>query len=484
MLNSVKWLLLLGLWIYIMMRAYLVPITHDEAYSFLLVKTNYINALAGTANTHWLNSLGMKIGSLLLGDQPWQLRLFSIFAWPLYGFSAFKLSNSMQSRIWGMALFIVLVANPFLLDFFGLARGYGLTCAFVLASIWKLTEAVQKEEWQLNDWALSLFFASLAVFSNYTSLYYFLAVVAAFLFFVLMQKKLRMVWPPRLNKWYVLVVGTSVIAIANLLFIKYYTGDLEYGGDDYMVASLLGSLISSSFYGTAGAGVVHTLSYLILLLLICSFVYAAFQFAVHKKITPFTFLALAVLLMLLLNLLFHIFFHTPYLLNRTTLMLYPCVVTLLFFFFDSIRMKEAAKKYMLAGIGLSLALLFAIHFFFVSNVRYSYEWKNQAESKECFDFLTARKARRIMAHEWHYGVLINYYKTTEPGKYPFEAVKINEGDLVSLPADFINQTAHYDYAALLQPFDLQQLKQKGLRFSVVKTYPLTNTVIIQFERSK
>ena len=123
MYKGLKWLVFLGLFIYIIARSFMVPITHDEAYSYLLVKTNYIVAMAGTANTHWINSLGMKLGSLLLGDDPWQLRLFSMMAWLLYGFSAIRISEKLKNKLLGFALFTCLVANPFLLDFFSLARG-------------------------------------------------------------------------------------------------------------------------------------------------------------------------------------------------------------------------------------------------------------------------------------------------------------------------------------------------------------------------
>src|SRR5579875_2759648 len=111
MIKYIKWLAVLLLWVYIILRAIYVPMTHDEAYSYLLIKTNYIKAMGGTANTHWLNSLGMKIGSLLLGDDPWKLRIFSMLAWLIYGWSFINISERVKNKIVGIGLFVALVAN-------------------------------------------------------------------------------------------------------------------------------------------------------------------------------------------------------------------------------------------------------------------------------------------------------------------------------------------------------------------------------------
>ena len=61
-----------------------ISITNDEAYSFYLVKTNYINALVGTANTHWVNSFFIKLETLVLGNEVWMWRLHMLFFFALY----------------------------------------------------------------------------------------------------------------------------------------------------------------------------------------------------------------------------------------------------------------------------------------------------------------------------------------------------------------------------------------------------------------
>ena len=58
---KVQWLIVTILWIYIFYRAVFISITQDEAYSYFLVKTNYWRAMPGSLNTHWLNTLAMRL---------------------------------------------------------------------------------------------------------------------------------------------------------------------------------------------------------------------------------------------------------------------------------------------------------------------------------------------------------------------------------------------------------------------------------------
>lgn len=183
-----------------------------------------------------------------------------MLAWLLYGFSALKISGLVKNKFLGLALFFALTLNPFLLDFFSLARGYGLTCAFILASIWKIMEVLNNDKAAAAHWQAAMVFAMLALFSNYTSLYYFIAIIAGFVFFSLLKKEWKILWQPKYLKWYIITMGAGIFAIANLLFIKLYTGDLEYGGRTNLIDSLLGSLISGILYFHSNATVGKILS--------------------------------------------------------------------------------------------------------------------------------------------------------------------------------------------------------------------------------
>jgi hypothetical protein len=478
MSKNLKWALVLFLWIYIIWRAYTVPITHDEAYSFLMVKTNYINAMVGTANNHWLNSLGMKIGSLF-SDHPFALRLFSMIAWLLYGYSAIGISDRINNKIAGFTLLAALTLNPFLLDFFSLARGYGLACAFALASIWKLIGLVEKKDWDPDRWVSVVMLASLSVLSNYTSLYFFLSLTAVYVGALLLNKQWQLFRMLFKSRWIWIVVGTNVIAIANLLFIKLYTGDLEYGGPGGFVDSLFGSLVKGSFYFLWNEQLATIFTFCIAGLVLISLLTALIHYIRSATLTPFVFISVCLLGILLLNALFHIAFGTPYLLSRTTLILYPVIILMLFYFFKAVPLSLQWRNYLSIGLGLPAMVLFALHFSYAFNTTYCYEWKEQADTKKCLDILVKKKAQRVLVHRWHSGVLTNYYRIAEPKKYAFSYQYFLSEDLQTSLEQ--NRTAidKYDYAILLPPYDLRTLQQKGIPFTVLQHFPISDAVVLK-----
>jgi hypothetical protein len=477
--DDVKKLVLFLIWIYIITRAYYVSITHDEAYSFLLIKTNYIKAMVGTANTHWLNSLGMKLGNIFLGDEPWHLRLFSVLAWPLYGYSAYRLSRSISNTALGTGLFVLLVFNPFLLDFFSLARGYGLTCAFVSASVWKMTDQFNDKNSPSGHWKASLLFAIAALISNYTSLYFLMALSAGIIIFCMSQQNLKVLWQPPYKRWVVLVLCAGVVAVANLLFIKFYTGDLEYGGRGNMVESLVGSLVSASFYFKGNEVISSYVSYAIAVLLVASFIYAAYAYSRRKRMDAYLFLSMIIFFMFLLNGLFHLFLGTPYLYSRTTLMLYPVAITFLFYFFNDVSIRFPTAKLPATILTGVFTIGFIAHFVTCFNTSYCFEWKQQSDSKECLDFLAKEGTGQVLIHEWHFGVYKNYYSIIAPDKYSFQSELVRTADCMEVTEDFSLKAKRSRMLLLLPPFDLQKMQDQGLNFTVLKTFPFTGSVVIK-----
>ena len=482
MLKGLKWLIFLSLFVYIVVRAVTVPITHDEAYSYFLVKTNYVVAMAGTANTHWINALGMKIGSFLLGDLPWQLRIFSILAWLIYGFSAIKISEKIQNKLLGLSLFICLVANPFLLDFFSLARGYGLACAFTLASIWKALKLLEKNLWELKDWVPIVFFGSLAVFSNYTTFYFFMALVCSFLSFAIYKRGGQHFLPIRFSKWLIIIVGTSIAAISNLLFIKLYTGDLEYGGNDGLIYSVFGSLVSGSLYVPNMTNDIIVFAYVVFLLVVVAVAYSGYIFLVDKTITPLSFLSSIVLWMLLFNISFHYAFDTPYLFSRTTLVFYPCIILLFHFLINEIQFAQLKNRFLLGAFSILLIAVFLYNFIANFNLYYCYEWKDQADTKRCLDVANADGAENILIQKWHAGVYINYYSVVKSKQYSFKITPFLPEEIVELSDSFKKTFYEYDHAILLPPFNLQQMHNEGLRFTVLEQFHLTGAAVLKIQK--
>ena len=165
--KKIAYLTIAGLWVYVILRSIMVPITIDEAATFF----HYIQPqkwLPGSAhwdaNNHILNS-GLSILSYrMFGAEEWALRLPNVLAGLLYLVMAWKLAETVSDRMFRWSLFLGLSMCSFLVEYFGYTRGYGLSMAFLLFSVW----AFIKWKESSSDLTLTLMLLSVGamVFSN------------------------------------------------------------------------------------------------------------------------------------------------------------------------------------------------------------------------------------------------------------------------------------------------------------------------------
>jgi hypothetical protein len=123
-----------ALFAYVVLRAWMVPLVHDEATSFIAYAqpgTYLPFASMWDANNHFLNSLCGHIGFKLFGLHPLALRWASVLSYLLFAFAAWRFGTRM-SRPVRWLFWLALLACPFALDFFSLFRGYGPALALLL----------------------------------------------------------------------------------------------------------------------------------------------------------------------------------------------------------------------------------------------------------------------------------------------------------------------------------------------------------------
>ena len=117
-----------SLFILIIFKAKNTEITVDEAYSFLNYSYvgDYLNI--GIANNHILNSYLMYLFQNI-GYSELILRLPNILFGLIYLLVVFQISKRTKNYIFSSAL---LFLNPYLIDFFSIARGYGISTSSVV----------------------------------------------------------------------------------------------------------------------------------------------------------------------------------------------------------------------------------------------------------------------------------------------------------------------------------------------------------------
>ena len=162
-------LLSLCLCIYLWLRAYYVPMVHDEIVTFYhyIHSANFIPYSAHwDANNHILNSFLSYISYRIFGANELSLRLPNLLAAFLYLFFCYKLSQEIKDRKMRWLFIISLCFVHNFMEFFALNRGYGLSMALLIASVWHVKMFVKRR--RIKYAVFSIIFIDLAFIANLT----------------------------------------------------------------------------------------------------------------------------------------------------------------------------------------------------------------------------------------------------------------------------------------------------------------------------
>jgi hypothetical protein len=164
-------------------RAALVPITHDEAFTYLHWSTAPWRAVflfdaPERANNHLLNTILMKVSAALLGPREVALRVPNLLALASYLGSLWLILRRYAPPALAIAGLVLASANRHLLEIFSLARGYGLCMGLLLPGLFFATLSIEKTDDSRRDEWLALALVSLAVLSQFFALDVFVALAA------------------------------------------------------------------------------------------------------------------------------------------------------------------------------------------------------------------------------------------------------------------------------------------------------------------
>jgi hypothetical protein len=199
------------LFLFMVKRTAEAAFTFDEAATYL----NYISAspLAifnfNSANNHLINTLLTKLAWVLGGSSEFVLRLPNLLAFVAYLLFSFLILNRfVKNKIIAVCGYLLLSLNPYALDFFSLCRGYGLSLAFLMASLFFffsfLENAIENKPDRYRPLHFSLAAAALAALCNFALLNAYISLaILALAFFVVRNRGERQQAPslaePRTN---------------------------------------------------------------------------------------------------------------------------------------------------------------------------------------------------------------------------------------------------------------------------------------------
>ncbi|WP_207513825.1 hypothetical protein [Longitalea luteola] len=465
------------LWIFVWRHAFNMDITYDEAYSFRLVKTNHFRAMPGTANTHWLNSFFMKLFTVLFGDEPGYFRIHSILAFPFFAHGVYTLAAQIRGQAIQFAFYCLILFNPFLLDFFSLARGYGMALMFQVWSIVFLLKA-GNASFSYRHWLLVVILSALMLASNLSYIYTIFGITGGFLLHCMVTGNIFS-WYTNKQKRTITILFALIIsfAIADLLFITLYGKDKGFGGSENFFLSVFDSLWQESLYLAPYSPISIWFSYCSLILIIIASLYFTIDAVKQKKLTTGCMVCLIIASILLLNFIFHLLFNTFFLKNRLTLQWYIPGILIICLIFSKWTTGVKYSRLQQYGFALLTGLATILHWAKTSNSSFCIEWYYQAHSSQVINDLSLQQPKHPMVSSTLYVLYEHYYSVIDDRLTP--AAELEEGPY-ALYDDAIKQAiSQSDYLLTYYPETLDFMNSNHISYSIIKSYPLTQTKLVK-----
>ena len=160
-------------------KAQYSSLTTDESTSYLAHVSGSVGDILAVSDSnpanHPLNSLLMKVFASIFGQTELALRLPNLLLFLVYAVYGIWLVYALPKRL-AVGIYLLLLTHPTMLEYFGLARGYGLGAAFMLAGVYHAYFVLEKGK-KVDLWLFHAAFA-LAVLSHVRFLPAYLAAIA------------------------------------------------------------------------------------------------------------------------------------------------------------------------------------------------------------------------------------------------------------------------------------------------------------------
>lgn len=379
----------LVLFVYVLLRAKFIPMTVDEVSTCIShVPRNILDILfyqkEAVPNNHVLNTLGIKTLKWFFGMYHLTARIPALIGAVLFLTAAIALAN--RSAQWWMRAFTfaILFCNPFMVEFFALARGYGLAVGIMLLAIWKAVAYLTDRK--ASDLGYASLLSVLAVEANFTLLNWFVPFVF-FLGIAVYQKSdrpfLRAAWP---------VFGATALAgiLCYLPITRMRATDqFQFWASSSFFKDTMVPLIKSSIHRHPYLGdqTVEILAWMIMAFSVAAWIIGLIRWQRNKGKLDVTILFSGIYAgTVVFNLLQNYLFKTPFLDARTSIFLYPLLALQCIAVAEWIYVKWS--RWSLCFI-LPLGLFALANFNNNRNLKDATEWWFDKGTFELLDYLKA-----------------------------------------------------------------------------------------------
>jgi len=427
-IDRILFLIGLIIFLYVALRAYLLSFTYDESWTYLCFVLrrfiNYRQFVHGDTNNHLLNTWLMELCVKIFPVSEFILRLPNVLAYALYLIYSAKLVRNLSSGVLIIGAFVLLNINPFLLDFFGLARGYGLSFGLTMASLYFTYKFINKGGSYISA-MIAVLFLTLATFA-YFSMLNFLLILSGILIVINFIKAVK---EKPLNSRFkrVLILRNSVVILLPLVALFYIipvlnklkgSGSMDFGGKDGFWSDSVMYLIECTLYQLPRSDIMITIvSTFVAMVLIASLIYILYH-VIRKKTnrinTFFVFIMVSVLLCFVANYTQFKFMNIFYPQGRYALLYFILFALLIIFLFEQLYLQIGMK---VAKVFMLIISCFVINFLYAFNFNHVHDWHNENDTKDMIDYFIKNKESLLEGKEnlnigvrFQFGVDANFYR--------------------------------------------------------------------------
>ncbi len=411
--------------VWILYRWTIVQITHDEAWSFHMCYKLLWENLDHTANNHVLNSFFMIIETHTLGTALFPIRLHTILSFFGLLYLLFRWGQKLESNISFVLLITLLLFNTYIMDFFGLARGYGMGMFFGLWALYEISYSVGFSPKKRIKIYLLLILASLSV---YTELYFLMGFLVFEFFFIALPTFGHRSGLVQYVKWIWIPLLFIFLARLHLNIIRH-AGDLEEGLRNGFFQDTIGMFFQRSFDPFITLKVASILGMILMGALIIFLIRYS-----HSRQLPAWRVSVIMMILLFIHFVFFRIYYIPYPFGRTSLYFITLLFASIVIVVDHlIHRNRSLKRVMLFVVLLILGLhlTYAIQ---IKNPRTTFEWWGGQGVKEAVIDMAKIENRNmdslnLLFYSWHVGDYMNYYhvlsdkyRTITNNSYIYESI--------------------------------------------------------------
>ena len=457
--------------IYLLLRAYYVDITDDEAWSFYNVKKFWYVETLCSGNTHWFNFAAIKFELLLGFEKAWQIRWFSVLCGITFLYLGFNWIKTLEGFYNKLFAFSLIFLNPYLIEYLSLARGYSAGLCFMVISLYFLIKATDKNKKRIWPF-LSLVFAGFSAIANFGFFYFFVIYCVVYFYQVYFKNELGFF---KKSSFYVDVfyaIGIVCLVLRALLFIRECANDLsEFGGSD-LISSVFVSYINTLLYGNfyLPPTIKYSIGSVLFLILMVASLYGILKSKSHLN-KLYQYVSFILLGMFFLTVFNRWCFDVLYPTERTALMFYPLSIIVVVQFFNRVLMKSLLKKILVYIISGLLIINFSLNVKLISGYDHSY----CMNTNQYFEYLSSLNAKKVGLPVELYFVFLKYYQITNC-QFQGESInnyKVNKRWLLN------NKLQDFEYLLILPPYDLSYYKRTSIKFKVIKFFPETRSLVLE-----